>query len=210
MRASRRLKRTPVRADPGSHGTHLRIRPSNPDPPRSPRGWTSSPRKSSKPWKPPTPTSASRWTRPSHPPTQTGRTRRPTRRPRRTVELVDERETLTLLLEQLSEPDRTIVVLRFFGDQTQSQIAQRVGLPDACLSRLLAGHPGRSSPPRVVAGSGFMRRKLTPSRAVDRGLEPRRAHPHRTPSQGQRRAQLLGTNRSRPYSLARRAPGESA
>ncbi|HZZ48360.1 MAG TPA: SigB/SigF/SigG family RNA polymerase sigma factor [Pseudonocardia sp.] len=53
------------------------------------------------------------------------------------LELVNERESLKALLGELPERERAIVVLRFFGDQTQCQIAQRVGLSQMQVSRLL-------------------------------------------------------------------------
>jgi len=42
------------------------------------------------------------------------------------------------LIEQLPERERLILTLRFFGDQTQSQIAARVGVSQMHVSRLLA------------------------------------------------------------------------
>jgi RNA polymerase sigma-B factor len=54
------------------------------------------------------------------------------------LELVEERETLKPLLAELPERERTIVLLRFFGHQTQSQIAQRTGISQMHVSRLLS------------------------------------------------------------------------
>ncbi|WP_166659214.1 SigB/SigF/SigG family RNA polymerase sigma factor [Labedaea rhizosphaerae] len=48
------------------------------------------------------------------------------------------RETVYPLLRSLPERERRIVVLRFFGNLTQSQIAQRVGLSQMHVSRLLS------------------------------------------------------------------------
>lgn len=48
------------------------------------------------------------------------------------------RHTLRPLLEELPERERTIVALRFFGEMTQTQIAQRVGISQMHVSRLLA------------------------------------------------------------------------
>ena len=48
------------------------------------------------------------------------------------------RETVYPLLRLLPERERRIVVLRFFGNLTQSQIAQRVGLSQMHVSRLLS------------------------------------------------------------------------
>ena len=42
------------------------------------------------------------------------------------------------LLEQLPPREKTILLLRFFGNMTQSQIAQEVGISQMHVSRLLA------------------------------------------------------------------------
>lgn len=54
------------------------------------------------------------------------------------LEMVEYRQTLGPLLDNLPERERTIVVLRFFGNLTQTQIADRVGLSQMHVSRLLA------------------------------------------------------------------------
>ena len=46
--------------------------------------------------------------------------------------------TVDHLLSTLSERDRTIVTLRFFENLTQSEIAERVGISQMHVSRLLA------------------------------------------------------------------------
>ncbi|MCA1836580.1 MAG: SigB/SigF/SigG family RNA polymerase sigma factor, partial [Actinobacteria bacterium] len=51
--------------------------------------------------------------------------------------LIDEREALRPLLAQLAPRQRTILELRFFHELTQSQIAERVGLSQMHVSRLL-------------------------------------------------------------------------
>ncbi|HEX3788452.1 MAG TPA: SigB/SigF/SigG family RNA polymerase sigma factor [Pseudonocardiaceae bacterium] len=51
---------------------------------------------------------------------------------------VENRETLYPALAALPERERTIVVLRFFGNLTQTQIAERVNLSQMHVSRLLA------------------------------------------------------------------------
>ena len=56
--------------------------------------------------------------------------------------LVD-REALRQLVSELPERERQIVTLRFFGDLTQSQIAERVGISQMHVSRLLAATLGR-------------------------------------------------------------------
>jgi RNA polymerase sigma-B factor len=54
------------------------------------------------------------------------------------VALVEDRETLLPLLESLGERERRIVLLRFFGEMTQTQIAREVGVSQMHVSRLLA------------------------------------------------------------------------
>ncbi len=51
---------------------------------------------------------------------------------------VEYREVLGPLLAALPERERTILVLRFFGNQTQTQIAERIGMSQMHVSRLLA------------------------------------------------------------------------
>ncbi len=52
-------------------------------------------------------------------------------------DLVDHRATVGPLLRGLREPDRTILLLRFAGDLTQSEIAARVGCSQMQVSRIL-------------------------------------------------------------------------
>jgi len=51
---------------------------------------------------------------------------------------VDNHEALRPLLDALPTRERTIVVLRFFGNRTQTQIAEQVGVSQMHVSRLLA------------------------------------------------------------------------
>lgn len=51
---------------------------------------------------------------------------------------IDDREALRPLFNALSERERAVLVLRFFGSMTQTQIAQRVGISQMHVSRLLA------------------------------------------------------------------------
>jgi len=53
------------------------------------------------------------------------------------VALVENRESLIPLIDALSERERRIVLMRFFGDMTQSQIAGEVGVSQMHVSRLL-------------------------------------------------------------------------
>ncbi len=50
----------------------------------------------------------------------------------------EQHEVLGPLLAALPERERTILLLRFWGNQTQSQIAQRLGISQMHVSRLLA------------------------------------------------------------------------
>lgn len=52
-------------------------------------------------------------------------------------DLVDHRATIAPLLRALPEPDRTMLLLRFAGDLTQSEIADRVGCSQMQVSRVL-------------------------------------------------------------------------
>lgn len=54
------------------------------------------------------------------------------------LEGVEHREALRPLLEKLPPRERQILVLRFFGELTQSQIAAKVGISQMHVSRLLA------------------------------------------------------------------------
>jgi RNA polymerase sigma-B factor len=54
------------------------------------------------------------------------------------LEKVEYRQTLAPLLDELPERERKILVLRFFGNMTQTQIADRIGISQMHVSRLLA------------------------------------------------------------------------
>jgi RNA polymerase sigma-B factor len=54
------------------------------------------------------------------------------------LERVEYRHALRPLLDALPERERTIVMLRFFGEMTQTQIAAHIGLSQMHVSRLLA------------------------------------------------------------------------
>lgn len=54
------------------------------------------------------------------------------------IEQVDYRMTLRKVLADLPERERTILVLRFFGDLTQTQIAEQIGVSQMHVSRLLS------------------------------------------------------------------------
>jgi RNA polymerase sigma-B factor len=53
------------------------------------------------------------------------------------VALVEDRQVLGPLLDALAERKRRIVLLRFFGNMTQTQIAQEIGVSQMHVSRLL-------------------------------------------------------------------------
>ena len=54
------------------------------------------------------------------------------------LEGVEYRESLKPLLEQLPPREKRILLLRFFGNMTQSQIAAELGISQMHVSRLLA------------------------------------------------------------------------
>ncbi len=54
------------------------------------------------------------------------------------LETVEYRETLRPLLAELPERERTVLILRFFESMSQSQIAEKVGVSQMHVSRLLA------------------------------------------------------------------------
>ncbi len=54
------------------------------------------------------------------------------------LDRVDFRQALRPVLAELAERERTIVMLRFFGNMTQTQIAEQVGISQMHVSRLLA------------------------------------------------------------------------
>jgi RNA polymerase sigma-B factor len=54
------------------------------------------------------------------------------------LDQVEYRESIRPLLAKLPDRERTIVMLRFFGNMTQTQIAQRVGISQMHVSRLLS------------------------------------------------------------------------
>jgi DNA-binding CsgD family transcriptional regulator len=77
------------------------------------------------------------------------------------LEGVEYRESLKPLLEQLPAREKKILMLRFFGNMTQSQIAAELGISQMHVSRLLArtlaqlrpGCSSRSSAPARRAGA---------------------------------------------------------
>jgi RNA polymerase sigma-B factor len=54
------------------------------------------------------------------------------------LERIENREALRPLLDSLPERERTVLLLRFFESMTQTQIAERVGISQMHVSRLLA------------------------------------------------------------------------
>ena len=54
------------------------------------------------------------------------------------LDRIENREALRPLLEALPERERMVLVLRFFEGMTQTQIAERVGISQMHVSRLLA------------------------------------------------------------------------
>jgi len=58
--------------------------------------------------------------------------------PDRDLEAVDDRESLRPLIAQLPVREQHIIAMRFFGNMTQTQIAERLGISQMHVSRLLA------------------------------------------------------------------------
>jgi RNA polymerase sigma-B factor len=54
------------------------------------------------------------------------------------VEAVDNRETLCMLLAELSSRERLVIRMRFYSDMTQAQIAAQIGVSQMHISRMLA------------------------------------------------------------------------
>ena len=54
------------------------------------------------------------------------------------LEQTEHREALAPLLAELPDRERAIIVLRFFGNLTQTQIAERIGISQMHVSRLLS------------------------------------------------------------------------
>lgn len=54
------------------------------------------------------------------------------------IDQVEYRQALRPLLNQLPDRERTILLMRFFGELSQTQIAERVGISQMHVSRLLA------------------------------------------------------------------------
>jgi RNA polymerase sigma-B factor len=59
------------------------------------------------------------------------------------LDQIENREALRPLLESLPDRERAVVVLRFFESMTQTQIAERIGVSQMHVSRLLARALGR-------------------------------------------------------------------
>jgi RNA polymerase sigma-B factor len=55
-----------------------------------------------------------------------------------TLELIEDREALIPALAKLPEREASIVVMRFFGNMTQTQIAEQIGISQMHVSRLLS------------------------------------------------------------------------
>ncbi|KAF0957375.1 RNA polymerase sigma factor SigF [Rhodococcus sp. T7] len=53
------------------------------------------------------------------------------------LEFIENHHTLLPLLATLSEQERTVLRLRFFGEMTQTQIAERIGVSQMQVSRIL-------------------------------------------------------------------------
>jgi len=114
------------------------------------------------------------------------------------LEGVEYRESLKPLLERLPPREKKILLLRFFGNLTQSQIAAELGISQMHVSRLLArtltqlrdGLTSEELSPAASSGQRCRQARLT---AAGRGLPARGA---RRP--GRRRGRAAGPGRLRP------------
>jgi RNA polymerase sigma-70 factor (sigma-B/F/G subfamily) len=59
------------------------------------------------------------------------------------LDAVENRASLPTMIAQLPEREQRILAMRFYGDMTQSQIAERTGISQMHVSRLLKGALGR-------------------------------------------------------------------
>jgi RNA polymerase sigma-B factor len=100
----------------------------------------------------------------------------------RELDLVEYRDALRPLLDRLPERERTILMLRFFGEMTQTQIAERVGISQMHVSRLLS---------RTLAE---LRRDLLD----DRPSAPAEREVHAAPLSRSRASRPAPAGRSRP------------
>ena len=88
------------------------------------------------------------------------------------LEGVEYRESLKPLLEQLPPREKRILLLRFFGNMTQSQIATELGISQMHVSRLLAQDAGSAARGPDERGLARASRASTPWRRL-RLADPR-------------------------------------
>ncbi|MFJ9520839.1 SigB/SigF/SigG family RNA polymerase sigma factor [Kitasatospora sp. NPDC101801] len=77
----------------------------------------------------------------------------------REFDLTEFKEAVRPLIRELPERERTVLALRFWGDCTQAEIAERIGVSQMHVSRLLSGiltglREGLADEPDEPAGSG--------------------------------------------------------
>ncbi|WP_405016609.1 SigB/SigF/SigG family RNA polymerase sigma factor [Kitasatospora sp. NBC_00070] len=77
----------------------------------------------------------------------------------REFDLTEFKEAVRPLIRELSERERTVLALRFWGDCTQAEIAERIGVSQMHVSRLLSGiltglRERLADEPNEPAGSG--------------------------------------------------------
>ncbi|MFR9806806.1 SigB/SigF/SigG family RNA polymerase sigma factor [Pseudonocardia sp. RS010] len=117
----------------------------------------------------------------------------------RELDLVEYRDALRPLLNRLPERERTIVMLRFFGEMTQTQIAERVGISQMHVSRLLS---------RTLAE---LRRGLLdddpPAAVGQRDAGPRVSRPRPSPQVPAARSHPGAAPGAPPAAHGRTAPG---
>lgn len=89
------------------------------------------------------------------------------------LDRIEDQESLRPLLEALPERERTVLVLRFFESMTQTQIAERVGISQMHVSRLLAKIANAAAGPIAVAAGVFA---LVDPQRLEQRLGLRRGH----------------------------------
>jgi RNA polymerase sigma-B factor len=96
------------------------------------------------------------------------------------VDLVDDRLTVAGLITRLPERERRLLVMRFYGNRTQAEIAAELGMSQMHVSRLLSRALGRlreamlsDAAPRWQADDDEARLDVTARRVADGVIEVR-------------------------------------
>ena len=123
------------------------------------------------------------------------------RREDEALEGVEYRESLKPLLAELPPREQRILLLRFFGNMTQSQIAAEVGISQMHVSRLLARHAGPAA-----GGPASSRSSRTDGRSAAAVAGPPRSALVRSVEETRRRLRARAGRRCRPARAGRSPP----